>query len=171
MKKILSILFLLFVLVSCNNSNTDESNKGNENNNNNDKQEVYVPTDTLVTFSDENADKVITESEYDISQYTKDAGTDIKPYQMFQSGMCLQRDAINRIWGKASKTSFIAAEINGQVYYGTIKSREWEIYLPKMKPTTFLINNTSTAKYGGRQAFIYIDFSGTIHLFLSSMAE
>ena len=32
-------------------------------------------------------------------------------------------------------------------------------------------NHTSTAKSGGRQAFVYIDFSGTIHLLLSSMAE
>ena len=132
MKKLLFLLFVLFMLISCNNPNTDEPNNGGNENNNNNKQEVYVPTDTLVSFSDENESKVITESEYDISQYTKDAGTDIKPYQMFQSGMCLQRDAINRIWGKASKSSFIAAEINGQVYYGTIKSREWEIYLPKM---------------------------------------
>ena len=31
--------------------------------------------------------------------------------------------------------------------------------------------HTSTAKSGGRQAFVYIDFSGTIHLLLSSMAE
>ena len=96
-------------------------------------EDVYEPADTILSFSDENASKVITESEYDINDYTKDAGTDIKPYQLFSDGMCLQRDAVNRIWGKASKTKFIAAEINGKVYYGSVQSREWEIYLPKME--------------------------------------
>lgn len=96
------------------------------------EEKPYVETDTTVKFSDKNANKVITESTVDVSQYKNSAGTDIKPYGLFSDGMCLQRDAINRIWGKASSTSFIAAELNGKVYYGTINNREWEIYLPKM---------------------------------------
>ena len=125
-KYLLLIMTLLcFIFIGCDNSQEQE-NPGQV------EVEKYVPTDTILSFSDDNEDKIITESTYDISQYTKNAGTDIKPYQIFGNGMCLQRDAINRIWGKASKTGFIAAEINGQVYYGTVKSREWEIYLPKM---------------------------------------
>ena len=93
---------------------------------------AHTPTDTTVSFSNEYEDKVIYEPTINVNKYTKDAGTDIKPYQLFSDGMCLQRDAINRIWGKASKTSGIAAEINGKVYYGIVKGREWEIYLPKM---------------------------------------
>ena len=92
----------------------------------------YIPTDTTLSFSSENEDKVILEPTIDVRLYTQDAGTDIKPYQLFSDGMCLQRDAVNRIWGKASKTKGIAAEINGKVYYGTVNGREWEIYLPKM---------------------------------------
>jgi sialate O-acetylesterase len=125
MKKLIYFLLIFcFLFVSCDNTDIpDEPVK---------EEEKYVPTDTILSFSDENAGKVITESTYDISQYTNNAGTDIKPYQLFSDGMCLQRDAVNRIWGKASKTSFIAAQINGKVYYGTVNGREWEIYLPKM---------------------------------------
>ena len=134
MKKIIYSLILFFcfslIFVSCG-EQTKQPTKTEEN-----KEtptvDSYVPTDTILSFSDENESKIITESTYDVSQYTKNAKNDIKPYQLFGNGMCLQRDAINRIWGKATKTAFIAAEFNGKVYYGTVKSREWEIYLPKM---------------------------------------
>ena len=134
MKKILYLLMLFFcfslVLVSCG----GQTNQPTETEENKETPTVdpYIPTDTILSFSDENESKIITESTYDVSQYTKNAKNDIKPYQLFGNGMCLQRDAINRIWGKATKTAFIAAEFNGKVYYGTVKSREWEIYLPKM---------------------------------------
>lgn len=97
------------------------------------ENEVGDSVDTILSFSDENMDKIITAPTFDISQYTADASNNIKTYELFASGMCLQRDAINRIWGKASSTNNIAAEINGNVYYGRVKSREWEIYLPKMQ--------------------------------------
>ena len=130
MKKIfLLLIVLVLILTSCEtsgNKNEEVENGGTIEN------EKYVPTDTTLLFSDENADKVITEPTFDITQYTNEAGYNIKPYQIFSDGMCLQRDAVNRLWGKAAKTNFIAAEINGKVYYGTVKSREWEIYLPKM---------------------------------------
>ena len=135
MKKIIFLLLLVcFTLISC----VKTEDEGND--------EVvetpitptcsiptpYVPTESLLTFSDENKDKIITEPTFDITKYNGDAGSNTKPYQIFGNGMCLQRDAINRIWGKAASTKHIAAEINGQVYYGTMKGKEWEIYLPKM---------------------------------------
>ena len=129
MKKLFFLLLLCFLFISCENQDgpgtviPDGPAK---------EEEKYTPTDTILSFSDENASKVITESTYNINDYTQNAGSDIKPYQLFSDGMCLQRDAINRIWGKASKTSFIAIEIKGKVYYGTVNGREWEIYLPKM---------------------------------------
>ena len=136
MKKIFYLLMLFLgatlVFASC----TEQTNKPTENEKTEEVktpgEEPYSPTDTILSFSDDNENKIITESTYDISQYTKNAKNDIKPYQLFGDGMCLQRDAINRIWGKATKTAFIAAEFNGKVYYGTVQSREWEIYLPKM---------------------------------------
>ena len=138
MKKffILILLFFGVFLVSCSetqeqtgNPETDEKTVVETET----KEYTYTPSESVLYFSDENADKVITEPTFDITQITKDAGRDTKLYQIFGNGMCLQRDAINRIWGKAAGTKYVAAEINGQVYYGTVKSREFEIYLPKME--------------------------------------
>lgn len=142
MRKILFLLLLSFCLmiVGCDKTKPTDDEKTNVETKTEIKTEIetnvetneYVPTDTTLSFSNENSDKVITEPTFDISELTKDVGTDIKPYQIFASGMCLQRDAINRIWGKASKTEHIAIELNGKVYYGNVESREWEVYLPKM---------------------------------------
>ena len=97
-----------------------------------DKDEEYVPSNTTLKFSDENKDKVITKPTFDVNNYKNNAGSNIKPYQLFASGMCIQRDAINRIWGKATNTNNIAIEFKGNLYYGTVKSGEFEVYLPKM---------------------------------------
>ena len=122
MKKGLSYIMLsLMLLFTCNSCG------------NNTSQDGYKPADCIVTFSDENADKVNTNPTFDISNYTKSAGFNIQPYQLFKSGMCLQRDAINHIWGVAYKTKYVAAEINDEIYYGTVNENgEWDIYLPKM---------------------------------------
>lgn len=87
---------------------------------------------TSLTFSDENASKVITQPTFDISQYTQSAGGGIMEYKLFGNGMCLQRDAINRIWGNIYNASKIAIELNGNVYYGTVENNSFEVYLPKM---------------------------------------
>ena len=97
-----------------------------------DEMTEYVPSNTAVSFSDENADKVNTDATFDITQHTNIATANIQPYAMFSSGMCLQRDAINRIWGTSTDVNYIAAQIGGNVYYGTVDNGEWEIYLPKM---------------------------------------
>ena len=77
----------------------------------------YTPSDTTLTFSDKNANKVITTATFDVSKHTDNAGSNIQPYKLFDSGMCLQRDAINRIWGTALNTKYIAVELEGKVYY------------------------------------------------------
>ena len=122
MKKFtLLFLFSCLLLTGCNGGETPSGNG------------EYTPADTILSFSDNNADKVITEATFDVSKYTGNAGFGIQPYQLFKSGMCLQRDAINRIWGVAFETKYIAAEFNGKVYYGSVDaSGNWEIYLPKM---------------------------------------
>ena len=132
MKKLFLLLVSVFLLVGCNNNEEPTKTVTPDIPTIEKEPEVYVPTDTTLSFSDEYASKVITEPTFDISQYTADASLNIKTYQIFKDGMCLQRDAVNRIWGKASKTKNVAIEINGGVYYGTVSSREWEVYLPKM---------------------------------------
>ena len=140
MKKLIFLLLLIcFSLVGCgeqtedSKTNTPEPKTQTGEVQETPVEDVYAPADTLVSFSDENMSKVVTEATFDVSQYTNKANTyQIKPYQYFSDGVCLQRDAVNRIWGKASKTSYIAAEINGKVYYGTVTGQDFEIYLPKM---------------------------------------
>ena len=118
MKKIILVLCLCFILISCNKAKTPEESINSDepidevtptvSEEKTEYEEIYVPTNTTLSFSDNNMDKVITEPTFDINNYTNDAGSDIKPYQLFSNGMCLQRDAINRIWGKASQTKNIA---------------------------------------------------------------
>ena len=97
-----------------------------------DVNEVYTPSSSTITFDDEDADQVITEATFDITQYTNNAGSKIQPYAMFASGMCLQRDAVNRIWGNSTDAENIAILLKGNVYYGTVTNGEWEVYLPKL---------------------------------------
>ena len=94
----------------------------------------YVPTDTTISFKDDNADKVNYKNPtFNVDKYTESGKGNIKLYQLFGDGMCLQRDAINRIWGKVSGSKNIAIEFDGVVYYGTVgEGRAFEVYLPKM---------------------------------------
>lgn len=136
MKKIVFLLMLVcFALISCNKSedpSVPEEPGDVVSETKPQGLQPYVPSNTNLSFSDKNMNKVITEPTFDITQSTKDVGEYIMPYQYFSDGMCLQRDAVNRIWGKASKTKNIAIEIGGQVFYGTVNGFEWEVYLPKM---------------------------------------
>ena len=87
---------------------------------------------TSLTFSNKNADKIITEPTFDISKHTANASASIMEHKVFGNGMCLQRDAINRIWGNIYNATKIAVELNGSVYYGTVANNKFEVYLPKM---------------------------------------
>ena len=77
MKKIFYLLMLFLgatlVFASC----TEQTNKPTENEKTEEVktpgEEPYSPTDTILSFSDDNENKIITESTYDISQYTKNA--------------------------------------------------------------------------------------------------
>ena len=97
-----------------------------------DEMTEYVPSNTALSFSDKNTEKVITEPTFDVELYTENAGSNIKLFQLFSSGMCIQRDAVNRIWGTAKNTNNIAIQIKDNVYYGTVKDGQFEVYLPKM---------------------------------------
>lgn len=95
--------------------------------------EGYTPSESKYTFSTENLDKVNVKPTFDISQYTNNAGAAIQPYQIFTDGMCLQRDAVNHLWGVAYDSKNIAIKINDKVYYGTVdENEEWHVYLPMM---------------------------------------
>jgi len=92
----------------------------------------FIPNGDLA-FSNENASKVNTTATFDISKYTQTAGANLRPYPLFGSGMCIQRDAVNRIWGDALKAEHVAVQINDNVYYGSVADNKFEIYLPKMQ--------------------------------------
>ena len=133
MKKLILFLILFcFGLVGCNTQEENPKTPEDTPSTPEDNKTVYTPSECTLSFSDEDSDKVITEATFDINQYTKDAGYNMKIHNLFTSGMCLQRDAINRIYGKVSGSDNIAIEIDGKVYYGTVNGREWEVYLPKM---------------------------------------
>ena len=86
-----------------------------------------VPSDDL--------SKVSLKPTFDISDSVYDAENIIVPYQLFGDGMCLQRDAVNKIWGTIENlegNEHIAATFRGRTYYGTVKNDNWEIYLPNM---------------------------------------
>ncbi len=130
MKKFLFLFILIcFILAGCNKADLPDEPSDSETKN---EEVEYTPTDTTLSFSDDDLDKVITEATFDISLYTANAGTKLKPYQLFSDGMCLQRDAVNRIWGKVSGSKNIAIEFNGKVYYGNVNMQDFEVYLPKM---------------------------------------
>jgi len=91
------------------------------------------PSGSILVFSDKNANKVIETPTFDVTQYTQNAGVNVRPYNLFSSGACLQREAINRVWGYVSNSvTKIAIELKGKVYYGTVNGTDFEVYLPKM---------------------------------------
>ena len=132
--------FVIFITVQDKGqSSSAESTVGNQSSIENQEpeysgeEENYVASDTVLSFSTDDKDKIILEPNFDVSLYTQSAGTAIAPYQFFASGMCLQRDAINRIWGDAKNAEHIAVEIKGNVYYGNVVNGKFEVYLPKMQ--------------------------------------
>ena len=124
MKKMLFILVVLLLgvtLTSC--GGTDYSEILGD----------YVPSESIYQFSDENLDKVSLNKTFEVDECLDNAKSLIKPNGMFQSGMCLQRDAVNCIFGTALFTDYIAVSIKDKVYYGTVDSEgNFEVYLPKM---------------------------------------
>lgn len=100
-----------------------------------DPLEGYEKSNSVTEFSDEDMAKVNMRPTFDVTDCTFDASDYIVPYQIFKDGMCLQRDAVNRIWGTIEElkgNEHIAASFRGRTYYGTMNGNAWEIYLPKM---------------------------------------
>lgn len=95
----------------------------------------YEKSCAVTEFSSENLSKVNLKPTFDVSDCVFDAEDIIVPYQLFGDGMCLQRDAVNKIWGTIENlegNKHIAAEFRGRIYYGTVENNDWEIYLPLM---------------------------------------
>ena len=95
----------------------------------------YEKSCAITEFPTEDLSKVSLKPTFDVSDCVFDAEDIIVPYQLFGDGMCLQRDAVNKIWGTIENlegNKHIAAEFRGRVYYGTVENDNWEIYLPTM---------------------------------------
>ena len=95
----------------------------------------YEKSCAITEFPTEDLSKVSLKPTFDVSDCVFDADDIIVPYQLFGDGMCLQRDAVNKIWGTIENlegNKHIAAEFRGRVYYGTVENDNWEIYLPTM---------------------------------------
>ena len=95
----------------------------------------YEKSCAVTEFPSDDLSKVSLKSTFDISDSVYDAENIIVPYQLFGDGMCLQRDAVNKIWGTIENlegNEHIAATFRGRTYYGTVKNDNWEIYLPNM---------------------------------------
>ena len=100
-----------------------------------DPLEGYTKSNSVTDFPDSDMAKVNMKPTFDIADATFDASDMIVPYQLFKDGVCLQRDAVNRLWGTIEHLSgneHIAASFHGKTYYGTVSDNTWEIYLPKM---------------------------------------
>lgn len=95
----------------------------------------YEKSCAVTEFPSDDLSKVSLKPTFDISDSVYDAENIIVPYQLFGDGMCLQRDAVNKIWGTIENlegNEHIAATFRGRTYYGTVKNDNWEIYLPNM---------------------------------------
>jgi sialate O-acetylesterase len=93
----------------------------------------YIPSEHKYQFSTEKLREVSMKKTFNIDDYQDDARLYIKPHSYFKNGMCLQRDAVNCIFGYAKDTDKVAVSINGNVYYGTVDNDgRFEVYLPMM---------------------------------------
>ena len=121
---------------SISSSVADESNESpDESDNLPDVLDGYEKSCAVTEFPSDDLSKVSLKPTFDISDCVYDAENIIVPYQLFGDGMCLQRDAVNKIWGTIENlegNKHIAATFRGRTYYGTVKNDNWEIYLPNM---------------------------------------
>lgn len=113
----------------------DDSDSPDESDSLPDVLDGYEKSCAVTEFPSEDLSKVSLKPTFDISDSVYDAENIIVPYQLFGDGMCLQRDAVNKIWGTIENlegNEHIAATFRGRTYYGTVKNDNWEIYLPNM---------------------------------------
>ena len=116
MKKNLVLILSCLTLVACNNTeNKDEPTIDFEETKGEEVEKIDI------SFSDENLNKIIVEPTFEIDAHTNDGTNNIIPHQLFSSGMCLQRDSINRIWGKVNNSKNIAIEFNGIQHYQSVQ--------------------------------------------------
>ncbi len=95
----------------------------------------YEKSCSVTKFPADNLSKVNVTPTFDVSYSVYNAEDIIVPYQLFGNGMCLQRDAVNKIWGTIENlegNKHIAANFRGRTYFGEVNGNNWEIYLPMM---------------------------------------
>lgn len=121
----LLILVLSLCLISCSTNEPSERET--------DILEGYVPSSSLVSIPTTNLEKVNVKSTFDISSHTNDGTDKVYPYSVFGNGVCIQRDAVNHIWGWADGAANIAISFRDRVYYGSVDAEgNWSVYLPMM---------------------------------------
>lgn len=126
---------MICLFSSCNGGDSSSESPDSSANDYSGLLEGYEKSCSVTEFADDDIAKVNIKATFDVSECTADAKMIITPYPMFGNGMCLQRDAVNKIWGYIAGTEeceHIAVSFRGKVYYGTVKNSEWEVYLPKM---------------------------------------
>ena len=93
----------------------------------------YVPSESIYEFPDDMLKEVSMKKTFNIDDYIDDAKYYIKPHGMFKNGMCIQRDAVNCIFGYAENTNNVAVKFKNEVYYGKVDNDgNFKVYLPKM---------------------------------------
>lgn len=66
-------------------------------------------------------DKIIQTPTFALDRSVAENPEAIRPNSIYSDGMCLQRDKVLTIRGTTSE-SVICAELNGAVYYGTVRN-------------------------------------------------
>ena len=55
------------------------------------------------------------------------------PSVMFTDGMVLQRNAVNKVFGKCNYEGDVFIQFDGEIHQGCAKSGTFEVYLPPME--------------------------------------
>lgn len=88
------------------------------------------PSGSTEYSDDKNADKVRTEPTFTVDKSISESdGTHLSIDVIFGNKTILQRGAVNRLSGETDGT-YVAAELDGTLYYGETSGEEWTVYLP-----------------------------------------
>ncbi len=121
MKKIISIILLIcsvLCFTACRGENPTQKTEN-------------VLSEEWTKVDNYNLDKVIETPTFTIDESVEENRTGgIEPFTFFSDGMVLQRNSVNRVFGKSNYNGGVAVEIGGQKYYGTAKDGTFDVYLP-----------------------------------------
>lgn len=108
------------------------------------------------TMNDLNADKVVTEPNFEIDKGVSESETEFILSPIFSDNMLLQANMAVRIWGKCLTEGSIAVLVGGKPYFGTVLNGEFELFIGKTdytKSTTLTIINAKAKKTYSNVAF------------------